>query len=177
MIELGPDDFRPLDMFRLRWRWTDPKWALLPAVALAQIQPLTEAKARELWDRIVSTSSESSALVAIAHRCAPALPAAHPPFSSLSRLEAAQPPPAVVAQRLATLVPLSAESVVVVWQPTEAVAVSWEVCCAYWDTFCYPASDDVSILPLDERWCLEWHHDEYFLFGRLQPAAGAPTPS
>lgn len=177
MIELGPDDCRPLDLFTLRWRWTDSKWALLPAVALAQIQPLTEAKARELWDRILSTSSASSALIAIAHRFAPTLPAAHPPFISLSRIEAADPPPAVVAQQLATLVPLSAVPVIVVWQPTEAVAVPWEVFCTYWNTFCYPASDEPSILPLDERWCLEWHHDEYFLFGRLQPAAGAPTPS
>jgi hypothetical protein len=177
VIALGPDDVRPLDTFRLRWRWTDPQWALLPAAALAQIQPLTEAKARELWDRTVGRLSASSALVAIARQFAPALPAAHPPFSSLSRIEAAAPPPAVVARQLATLAPLSAAPVVVVWQPTDAVAVTWEVFCAYWNTFCYPASDDASILPLDERWCLEWHHDEYFLFGRLQPAAGGPTPS
>ena len=71
------------------------------------------------------------------------------------------------AQQLATLVALSAQPVVVVWQPTEAVAVAWEVFCAHWNTFCYPASDDASIRPLDERWCLEWHHDEYFLFGHL----------
>jgi hypothetical protein len=89
------------------------------------------------------------------------------PFSSLSRIDAAEPPPAVVAQQLATLVALSAQPVVVVWQPTEAVAVAWEVFCAHWNTFCYPASDDASIRPLDERWCLEWHHDEYFLFGHL----------
>lgn len=177
VIELGPNDFLPLDRFQLRWRWTDPTWDRLPAAARAQILPLSEAKAHELWDRTVRASSPSSALVAIAHRFTAALPAAHPPFSQLSRLDTAQLPPAVVAQWLTTLAPLSADPVIVLWRPTEAIAVSWDVCCAYWTTFCYPASDDASILPLDESWCLEWSHDEYFLFGRLQPPASAPMPT
>jgi hypothetical protein len=163
MIELRPDDFRPLDTFVLRWRWTDPKWALLPAAALVQIRPLTEAKAREVW-KLVGTSNT---LFDIAQRFAPTLPTAHGPFTSLSHIEAADPPPSVVAQQLAALVAPSAELVVVVWQPTETVAVAWEVFCAYWGTFCYPASDDISVRPLDETWYLEWHHDEYFLFGHV----------
>lgn len=167
MIDVGPDDFRPLDTFKLRWRWTDPKWALLPTEALTQIQPLSEAKAHELWNQTVSRSSTLSELYDIAHRFAPALPPAYKPFTSLSRIEASEAPPSIVAQQLATLVALSAEPVVVVWQPTVAVAVAWEVFRTYWNTFCYPASDDTSVQPLDETWCLQWHHDEYFLFGHL----------
>lgn len=163
MIEVDPNDFRPLDTFRLRWRWTDSTWALLSPEELRQIQPLTEAKARELWRW---TLTSSNGLYRTAQGLAPRMPAASERFTSFAHITTAAMPHSIVTQELAALVAAWSEPVAVVWNPTDAVVVAWEVLCAHWDAFCYPASDDVSIRPLDESWCLEWHHEGYFLFGR-----------
>lgn len=171
MIEFGPDDFRPLEMFKLRWRWTDPKWNLLPAEELSQIRPLTEARASELWHWTLPTAN---AMFRAAQGEAPAVSTTAELFTCFCRIDTISRSHSAVSQELASLVAPCAGPVVAVWQPPDAVVVSWELLCARWDTFCYPASDDVSIRPLDEAWCLEWHHDEYFLFGRLDPLNSAP---
>ena len=49
---------------------------------------------------------------------------------------------------------------------TLAICVSWGVFCQYWDDFCYPASDDVTIWPLSEEWFLIYDHSEKFFFVR-----------
>jgi hypothetical protein len=171
VIEFGPDDFRPLDLFSLRWRWTDPKWDLLPPEELAQIRPLTETRARELWHRTLPTAN---ALFRAAQGEASAGSTTAELFTCFRRIDTISRSHSDVSQELASLVAPGAEPVVAVWEPTDAVVVTWEVLCARWASFCYPASDDVSIRPLDEAWCLDWHHDEYFLFGRPHPLNSAP---
>jgi hypothetical protein len=45
MIELGPTDFVPLEQFQRAWRFNDAKHNVLPTAALADIRPLTTARA------------------------------------------------------------------------------------------------------------------------------------
>jgi hypothetical protein len=53
MIEISEDDYRPLETFSMAWRWTDSRHTLLPGHELANIRPLTNAKASEIADRIL----------------------------------------------------------------------------------------------------------------------------
>jgi len=57
-------------------------------------------------------------------------------------------------------------SVVVSWQANLAVRTTWRVFTEYWDSFCYPSSDDVAVWPVSEQWVLAYHHYELFEFGR-----------
>lgn len=58
MIKLTANDFQPLSEFPLRWRWTDPQRKVLPAAVLAQMRPLTAAKAQELWQWLSVSTQE-----------------------------------------------------------------------------------------------------------------------
>src|SRR5687768_10682487 len=48
MINIEETDFRTLEEFPIKWRWTDSRWNKLPEDALKTIMPFTEAKAHEL---------------------------------------------------------------------------------------------------------------------------------
>ncbi len=60
------------------------------------------------------------------------------------------------------------EFIVVLWKKDLAVRTTSEIFCNYWDDFCYPSSDDVSISPMNLNWLLFYQHDEYFCFGKLK---------
>jgi hypothetical protein len=45
MIELATTDFVSLTEFRLIWRFTDPKYRVLPPEALADVRPLSSSRA------------------------------------------------------------------------------------------------------------------------------------
>jgi hypothetical protein len=58
------------------------------------------------------------------------------------------------------------QSILVSWDKDTAVVTDWGVFCDYWDDFCYPASDDVTVLPMAVEWILSYGHGESFEFGR-----------
>ena len=57
-IQLSQTDFRSGDGFKFWWRWTNPTWNVLPESDLAQIRPLTEEKAQEVWQTEFVYSNE-----------------------------------------------------------------------------------------------------------------------
>ena len=65
-------------------------------------------------------------------------------------------PPGDVRQRLRDLPPEASEQVLVVWDPRTALVTDWGVFVSAWDDFCYPASDEVRVVPLDLGWAL-WY--------------------
>jgi len=50
------------------------------------------------------------------------------------------------------------------WSEDLAVETSWDIFTEYWDDFCYPSSDDVTIIPVAGSWRLSYHHYEQFEF-------------
>ncbi|HZR17802.1 MAG TPA: hypothetical protein VFE51_10785 [Verrucomicrobiae bacterium] len=55
-------------------------------------------------------------------------------------------------------------SVYVSWSDNLAVQTKWGIFTEYWNDFCYPSSDDVTIVPVAGGWRLEYSHDERFEF-------------
>lgn len=54
---------------------------------------------------------------------------------------------------------------VVMWEPTEAVVVSWQVRCRFWDDF-FSSLDEVGILPISETWLLLYHDEDQLVRGK-----------
>jgi hypothetical protein len=156
MIKLEETDFRPIDSFPLKWRWTDPRWNKLPDHALNSIQPLSETKARELCQHTLTFSNQSGLVES--------------QFENIARIDTSDDSDEIRRWLLARSSDLN-RTVVVSWDNKLAALVGWEVFCEYWDDFCYPSSDDVVIFPLSGDWMLFYSHDEYFMFGKLLPAA------
>ena len=150
MMKIEDHDFRPLNEFPLKWRWTDSHWHELPDEALETIQPFTEDKSHELLQYSLTFSN--------------ALGLFESPFENISRT----PAPAnssEVRQWLLDRSDNKIETVIVSWDEHNAVLVRWDVFCEYWDDFCYPVSDCVTIWPPSEQWAVMYLHHEEFVFG------------
>jgi len=143
MITLKEADFTPLDEFALCWRFTDPRRNPLPLDALRHIRPLTSSRADQVALATRAQCSEEQRFGVT--------------FRSDDR-------PDVVQARLRGLPPLPSDEILVSWNPEAAVACTWDVFVRYWDDFCYPSSDDVTVWPLHERWSLCYRHYEIFQF-------------
>jgi hypothetical protein len=140
-IEFRPEDFSLLDDFPLCWRWTEERANVLPAHDLARIHPLTAARAAEIAPRAAYLCDQRRDL----------------PF--WLNADAA---PAKVEARLRALHIAPKERVVVSWNEGTAVVTDWDFFCHYWDDFCYPSSDDVTVLAVNGQWVLCYDHCEVF---------------
>lgn len=156
-ITIDTTDLVPLDDFPLRFRWTDPRYNVLPSADLAAIRPLSLAKAQEIATLTMPYlhSLAGSPRGAIPeHYCSPA------------EEVSAEGDAATVGAGLKEL-PVDDQSVVISWDPRTAVLTTWKVVYTYWDDFCYPSSDDVIVVPLSGAWLLWYDHEERFVFGFL----------
>ena len=158
MTEIEESDFRPINEFPLKWRWTDSRWNKLPQEALHAIRPLSESKARELCQYSLECTDHSGLMESL--------------FERVSRIDTFDDSSDIRLWLLARTSDLN-QTVAVSWDNDLAALVRWKVFCDYWDDFCYPASDDVAIFPLSGEWMLSYSHDEYFMFGdrRISGAA------
>jgi len=67
---------------------------------------------------------------------------------------------------LTARLPAGRVPLVVSWTREWAVLTDGALFTARWDDFCYPASDDVTVFPLDEAWALHYWHEEEFVYAR-----------
>ncbi|HWQ91126.1 MAG TPA: hypothetical protein VN673_05605 [Clostridia bacterium] len=50
------------------------------------------------------------------------------------------------------------------WTKQLAVETKWDIFTEYWDDFCYPSSDDVTVVPVVGEWQFIYQHYEQFDF-------------
>ncbi|HEX5061753.1 MAG TPA: hypothetical protein VFV99_20440 [Kofleriaceae bacterium] len=145
-------DLASLDTFPLRWRWTEQRHTLLSPHELARVRPLSTQKARDAWDLSLSwharemdqaTPSEKLFIVETLDR-----PHERDGTGWLRARLPSEPVPVIVS-----------------WQPDWAVLTDASLFVERWETFCYPASDDVDIWPLDGRWLAVYWHEEQLAYG------------
>ena len=152
MIELNEDDFRPLEEFPLAWRWNDARRRILPVDVFSNIRPLTPDKAKEIYNQFGQRSQRYEGF----------LPSS---FRLVNKINTSIIDAGVVRHWLEAHIQDQEQVVVLSWGATSAVATTANIFCHFWDDFCYPASDDVTILPLSEVWILVYFHEEVFSFG------------
>ena len=160
MLKIENTDIQSLADFPLSWRWTDPKWNQLPEAALQRISPLTRAKAKELW-RIEGHFVLSDGPRVNMFECSPWIDASVDTADAFEK----------VRDWLLGHFSDREQQVIVSWDKDTAVVASWGVFCDYWDDFCYPASDDVSVFPVSFDWVLFYQHGERFVFGKKRVGA------
>ena len=158
MIDIEESDFRSIDSFPLKWRWTDSRWNKLSNDALDFIQPLSESKSRELCQYSLRFSNHSGLIESL--------------FEHISQIETSDESPEIRQWLLDRSSDLN-QTVVVSWDNELAALASWRVFCEYWNDFCYPSSDDVAIFPLSGEWMLFYSHDEYFIYGEMRGSGTA----
>lgn len=143
LFETSTADFRPLKEFPLKWRWTDERWHSLSPEIIQRIKPLSESKAFELSNF-------------------------HRQFfdfdkTAVETLHAESAEIAEVENWLLGRIGDETE-IYISWDEKWAVQTTAEIFSCYWNTFCYPASDNVTISAATLKWILSYHHDEVFSF-------------
>jgi len=140
-----------IDGFILKWRWTDPKYCLVSENDLKQISPLDEDSSKQIWENSLTFVSEETDF--------------SPSNNFFTKIEYIDTENNNgVRNWLKKKLPNC--QIVVNWQPDSSVLTNTGVFIEYWDDFCYPSSDDVSIWPEDESWILHYWHEDKFWFGK-----------
>lgn len=152
MQSFEKSDFRSIESFPLKWRWTDERWNKLPDNVLNEIKPLTEPKASKICQYTLEFSDQSGLIESL--------------FEQTEKVTS-DTETSEIQRWLLTLSGELNQTVIVSWDNRLAVLVKWKVFCEYWDDFCYPSSDDIMIFPISEEWMLFYSHSEYFVFGRI----------
>ncbi len=145
-------DFASLDDFALLWRWTSEDHHVLPADALRSIQPLTPARAAQLAPVAAARCAERRVV------------------DLELAISAEWDAPEPVRQRLRETGVPHDTPVLVSWNSATAVLTRWDTFTQYWDAFCYPASDDITVWSLDGDWTLCYRHFQAIEFGRNRAA-------
>jgi len=122
----------------LAWRWTQTTHSVLPAGVLAEIRPLEPSEAANV--RLGGSAAQTPSVTRVADHHAE------------------------VRSWLRDIQPDEEAAVYVVWRQDLAVETTWGIFTEYWDDFCYPSSDDVTISPVTGAWQLVYHHYEQFDF-------------
>ncbi len=141
--------------FPLAWRWTQSKHGDMPPDILTAIVPLAVSEATQLNKHSLSFYQPNHTLSPSAFREI---------VFQRADVSAGELRGWLLKQQPVDI------SVVVSWQAHLAVRTRWRVFADYWDSFCYPSSDDVTVWPVSEQWVLAYHHFEAFEFGRKAQA-------
>lgn len=140
-----------IEMFKYKWRWTEEKYCLMPSNDLSKIYPLNKLASEKVWKK--SLTFPNGDLEKFEN---------NPNFINTGVPENEEH---LIVSWLKEK--LGSCEVVVSWQPDTAVLTQAEIFIKYWEEFCYPSSDDVTIWPENEKWVLQYRHYEQFWFGEL----------
>ncbi len=148
----------PMDQFPLKWRFTDPRYDVLPPIHLAQVKPLAPADAGRLWNLILRSDLHA------------AVPFAEGYFRSLVGTRIADSHGNAAEDRRVRKwlyqrgIPFR-RRVWLSYQPEWAIETTWKMLVKYWTAFYYPISDDLTVIDGSFTWALLFHHEEEVFFG------------
>lgn len=144
----------PMEQFALKWRFTDPRYRVLPPEHLEQLRPLSSESSRRLWDLTLPLHGDL-------------------PFTdNYFRIVESMPldnadPEAIRAVRkwlFRRSVPFKS-AVFLSYRPEWAIATTWKMVVKYWDDFWYPGSDDLTVIDGSLAWALLLWHEGQAFFG------------
>lgn len=147
-IEIDNSEIIDLKDFELYWRWEKTHSPDISDSEKAQIQPVSEIESKrlnkvidyfEIEDNLrtdfietdwISTNSENDEKID------------------------------TFRNKLTSILDTWDENVIVTWNRTMTVKTTKEVFLKYWDDFCYPSSDDVTIISEETNWVMFYRHFE-----------------
>jgi hypothetical protein len=156
--------YRDMQDFPLKWRFTDPKFRVLPAKHLLQVRVLDVPSARRL-SRFISDSGLHS----------------EDPFqpnffrlvesTEIGDSHGNDAEDSRIRKWLYRCALPFDQTVLLQWQPEWAVETTWKLLVKYWSDFYYPISDDLTVCDFSLQWALLFHHEHEIHFGTNRPRA------
>lgn len=151
-LELNTKEIIPFEDFALSWRWKDTHSPDISAEEKAQIKVLSEGQSKSINKAIDYFERESNLL---------------PAFEPTDWMIASSESDSHVERfrnELQQLTQEFNENVFISWNRSTVVYTTKEIFIKFWDDFCYPSSDDVTVISELTNWVLLYNHIEV---GRL----------
>ena len=154
--------YRPMSEFPLKWRFTDPKYRVLPQDHLAQVRPLDIVSSKKLWRYILESDLHADD------------PFKQDFFKNVESIPIAdshgnnEEDSRVRKWLYRCALPFD-KRVLLCWQPDLAVETTWKMVMKYWSDFYYPISDDLTVCDKSLQSVLLFHHAEKVFFGTNAP--------
>ena len=142
----------PIDNFRLKWRFTEEKYDLLPNEHLDQLKPLNEKASLFLWNFIDQTNLHEN------------IPFKNDFFKTIDKAKISGDNNKEIKKWLYQRgIPFD-KPVFLSWQPTDGMIVPWKIFIKYFDSFYY-GGDDLTIIDQSLIWSLLFYHEDEIYFG------------
>lgn len=142
-----------LDDFRMKWRFTEETYNMLPKKHLDQLKPLDNEAAKFLWDYIGKTNLHNDT------------PFKKDFFRTIDKARILGGNEREIRKWLYQRGLPFDKPVFLSWQPTEAMIVPWKLLIKYFDSFYYVSSDDLTVIDESLNWALLFYHEDEIYFG------------
>ncbi|UTW61302.1 hypothetical protein KFE98_14945 [bacterium SCSIO 12741] len=142
-----------LNEFKLKWRFTEEEFDVLPAVHLDQLQPLNSNGAQFLWDYISHSGLHKNT------------PFDKDFFSVVDKAKIREGKEKEIKKWLYQRGIPFEKRVFLSWQPDCGMIVPWKILIKYFDSFYYGGSDDLTIIDESLNWALLFYHEDEIYFG------------
>jgi hypothetical protein len=143
----------PIDNFGLKWRFTEEKYDKLPDLHVDQMKPLDSEASKFLWEYIAKTNLHKDT------------PFKKDLFPKIDKVEIQEGNEEEIKQWLSQRGLAFNKPVFLSWSIDNAMIVPWELLIKYFDSFYYPASDDLTVIDQSLDWALLFHHADKIYFG------------
>lgn len=148
--------------FPLKWRFTDPKYSVLPVVHLEQVRPLEPKSARKVWRFILDTDLHQDVPFRqcfFQHVESTKIGESHGNHEEDDRIR---------KWLFRCAIPFD-RRIFLIWQPELVVETTWKMLVKYWTDFYYPISDDLTVCDESLQWALLFFHEHEVFFGTNDP--------
>jgi hypothetical protein len=141
----------PLDIFRLKQRFTDEMYGKLPDQHLEQLKPLDTKASNFLWNFISDTRLHQDT------------PFRKDFFRTIDKAKITNENHKEIKKWLYQRGLPFDHNVFLSWQPKDAMIVPWKILIKYFDHFY--ASDDLTVIDQSLTWALLFYHEDEIYFG------------
>ena len=151
-IEFDTNEIIPFENFKLNWRWDSVHNPTILSVESEQIKPLSEIESKRI-NKIIDYFESESNLYKL--------------FESSDWFIASSETELTKENFLDNFRQLTQnynENLFISWNRRTCVYTTKEIFIKYWDDFCYPSSDDVTIISELTNWVYFYNHIEVGIF-------------
>ncbi len=142
-----------IEDFQLSWRFTNPKYSVIPAAHLEQLVPLDKDAAKFLSDYISKTKLHAD------------IPFKKDFFQTIDKAKVQLNNEAEIKKWLYQRGLPFDKKVYLCWDEQNGMIIPWKIFIKYFSSFYYGGSDDLTICDESLAWALLFYHEDEIYFG------------
>lgn len=147
----------PISDVRLKWRFTDEKYNVLPDIHLSQLKPLDKDASSFLSNFLSKTDLHAD------------IPFKNDFFKTIDQIEVLDENEKDIKKWLYQRGLPFEKEVYLSYDRDNAIIVPWKILIKYFDSFYYPIADDLTVIDESLEWALMFFHEHQIFFGTNKP--------